>query len=68
VDDCVDRMAAFIREYGLTDIVCWAVPPGLRPGQMTRHLERYAREVVPRLKAMFPGGSPGFASAAGAAI
>jgi hypothetical protein len=48
-------MAAFIREYGLTDVVCWAVPPGLRPDQMNRHLERYARELVPRLKAMFPG-------------
>jgi len=54
-DECVAKMAAFIREYGLTDIVCWAVPPGLRPDQMNRHLERYARELVPRLKAMFPG-------------
>jgi hypothetical protein len=29
------------------------VPPGLRPDQMNRHLERYANELVPRLKAMF---------------
>jgi alkanesulfonate monooxygenase SsuD/methylene tetrahydromethanopterin reductase-like flavin-dependent oxidoreductase (luciferase family) len=55
LDECVARMAAFIREYGLTDIVCWAVPPGLRPDQMNRHLERYARDLAPRLKAMFPG-------------
>jgi len=37
----------------ITDIVCWTVPPGLRPAQMNRHLERYATELVPRLKAMF---------------
>ena len=55
LDECVARMAAFITEYGLTDVVCWAVPPGMRPDQMNRHLERYARELVPRLKAMFPG-------------
>jgi alkanesulfonate monooxygenase SsuD/methylene tetrahydromethanopterin reductase-like flavin-dependent oxidoreductase (luciferase family) len=55
LDECVAQMAAFIREYGFTDIVCWAVPPGMRPDQMNRHLERYATELVPRLKAMFPG-------------
>ena len=55
LDECVAKMAAFVTEYGLTDVVCWAVPPGLRPDQMNRHLERYARELVPRLKAMFPG-------------
>ena len=55
LDECIARMAAFIREYGLTDIVTWAVPPGLRPEQMDPHLERYATELVPRLKAMFPG-------------
>ena len=55
LDECVAKLVAFIREYGLTDIVCWAVPPGLRPDQMNRHLERYARDLVPRLKAMFPG-------------
>jgi hypothetical protein len=48
-------MAAFIRDYGLTDIVCRAVPPGMRPDQMNRHLERYACELIPRLKTMFPG-------------
>ena len=55
VDECVDQMAAFIREYGLTDIVTWAVPPGLRPDRMNASLERYARDVAPRLRAMFPG-------------
>ena len=55
VDHCVAELAAFIREYGLTDIVTWAVPPGLRPDQMAPSLERFARDVAPRLRAMFPG-------------
>ncbi|MEI7712567.1 MAG: LLM class flavin-dependent oxidoreductase [Rhodospirillales bacterium] len=54
-DHCVAELAAFIREYGLTDIVTWAVPPGMRPEQMTPSLERFARDVAPRLRAMFPG-------------
>ena len=55
VDECVDQMAAFIREYGLTDVVTWAVPPGMRPEQMNDSLEKFARDVAPRLRAMFPG-------------
>jgi alkanesulfonate monooxygenase SsuD/methylene tetrahydromethanopterin reductase-like flavin-dependent oxidoreductase (luciferase family) len=55
VDDCVAELAAFIRGYGLTDIVTWAVPPGMRPDQMSPSLERFARDVAPRLRAMFPG-------------
>jgi alkanesulfonate monooxygenase SsuD/methylene tetrahydromethanopterin reductase-like flavin-dependent oxidoreductase (luciferase family) len=59
VDECVDQMAAFIREYGLTDVVTWAVPPGMRPGQMNASLEKFARDVAPRLRAMFPGDVDG---------
>ncbi|MBM3649639.1 MAG: LLM class flavin-dependent oxidoreductase [Alphaproteobacteria bacterium] len=55
VEHCVSELAAFIREYGLTDIVSWAVPPGLRPDDMAASLERYARDVAPRLRAMFGG-------------
>ena len=55
VDECVEQLAAFIREYGMTDIVTWAVPPGMRPDQMAPSLERFARDVAPRLRAMFPG-------------
>ncbi len=54
-DRCVAELAAFIREYGLTDIVTWAVPPGMQPEQMNASLERFARNVAPRLRAMFPG-------------
>jgi len=55
VEHCVSVLAAFIREYGLTDIVTWAVPPGMRPDQMAPSLERFARDVAPRLRAMFEG-------------
>ena len=55
VEECVTQAAAFIREYGLTDIVTWAVPPGMKPGQMDKHLEMFARDVAPRLRALFPG-------------
>lgn len=54
-DHCVATLAAFIREYGLTDLVTWAVPPGLRPDQMNASLERYASVVAPRLRQMFGG-------------
>jgi alkanesulfonate monooxygenase SsuD/methylene tetrahydromethanopterin reductase-like flavin-dependent oxidoreductase (luciferase family) len=55
VDHCVHELASFIREYGLTDIVTWGVPPGMRPDQMAPSLERFARDVAPRLRALFPG-------------
>jgi hypothetical protein len=32
------------------------VPPGLRPEQMNRSLERFAREVAPQLRALQAGG------------
>ena len=55
VDHCVRELAAFIREFSLTDIVTWACPPGLRPDQMNDSLERFTRDVAPRLRAMFGG-------------
>ncbi len=53
VDECVAQLADFIREYGLTDIVTWGVPPGMRPEQMAPSLEKFARDVAPRLRVMF---------------
>ena len=55
VDHCVAELPSFIEEYGLTDIVSWAVPPGMRPDEMNPSLERYARDVAPRLRARFAG-------------
>ncbi len=51
VDHCVAELIAFVREYGITDLVNWAVPPGLTPESMASSLERYFRDVVPRVKA-----------------
>ena len=53
VDHCVAELSAFIEDYRLTDIVSWAVPPGLRPQDMNESLERFARDVAPRLRARF---------------
>jgi alkanesulfonate monooxygenase SsuD/methylene tetrahydromethanopterin reductase-like flavin-dependent oxidoreductase (luciferase family) len=50
VEHCVAELSRFIAEHEITDMVTWAVPPGLRPEQMNRSLERFAREVAPRLR------------------
>ncbi|WP_416898717.1 MAG: LLM class flavin-dependent oxidoreductase [Minwuia sp.] len=50
-DHCVAELAAYVREHGITDIVTWGVPPGMTTDQMNPHLERFATEVAPRLKA-----------------
>jgi alkanesulfonate monooxygenase SsuD/methylene tetrahydromethanopterin reductase-like flavin-dependent oxidoreductase (luciferase family) len=49
-DHCVAELSAFIAGHGITDLVTWAVPPGMHPEQMNASLERFARDVVPRLK------------------
>ena len=51
VEDCVKELTSFVREYGITDLVTWAVPPGMRPDQMNGSLERFVRDVAPRVKA-----------------
>ncbi len=50
VDHCVTELNTFIKENGITDLVTWAVPPGLRPADTKDSLERFATEVAPRLK------------------
>ena len=49
VDHCVAELSAFIAEHGITDLVTWAVPPGLRPERMNRSLERFARKSAENL-------------------
>ena len=51
VDHCVSELSSYIDLHGITDLVTWAVPPGLSPAQMNPFLERFAREVVPALRA-----------------
>ena len=51
VQSCVDTIVAFIKDYGVTDLVTWAAPPGLHPQVMNASLERLIREVVPAVRA-----------------
>jgi alkanesulfonate monooxygenase SsuD/methylene tetrahydromethanopterin reductase-like flavin-dependent oxidoreductase (luciferase family) len=50
-DAVAEQLGAFLREYGLTDVVTWGAPPGLAPELMDASLERFARDVMPRLRA-----------------
>ena len=50
IDHCVDEIKAFVRSFGITDIVSMAVPPGMRAGDMSQSLERLFTQVVPRVK------------------
>jgi alkanesulfonate monooxygenase SsuD/methylene tetrahydromethanopterin reductase-like flavin-dependent oxidoreductase (luciferase family) len=54
VEHCVRELSAFIAEYGITDLVTWAAPPGLPPDYLNGSLERFFRDVAPRLKALSP--------------
>ena len=55
VDDCVTELLKFINDFGITDIVSMAVPPGMRAEQMGDSLEMLFTQVVPRLKAELAG-------------
>ena len=46
-------LADAIERYGLTDLICWGAPPGIRPESMNAPLERFARDVMPALRARF---------------
>ena len=50
VDYCVEELNTFISENHVTDLVTWAVPPGLRPENVRPALEQFATKVVPRLR------------------
>jgi alkanesulfonate monooxygenase SsuD/methylene tetrahydromethanopterin reductase-like flavin-dependent oxidoreductase (luciferase family) len=51
VDHCVRELSAFIRDYGLTDVVTWGSTPGLAPAVLTPMMATFATEVVPRVRA-----------------
>jgi alkanesulfonate monooxygenase SsuD/methylene tetrahydromethanopterin reductase-like flavin-dependent oxidoreductase (luciferase family) len=48
-----EQLAAYIARFGFTDVVTWAAPPGIAPEAMDASLERFARDVMPKLKAQF---------------
>ncbi len=50
-DHCVDELVTFIQTYGLTDVVTWGAAPGMAPSLMNPSLERFANNVVPRVRA-----------------
>jgi alkanesulfonate monooxygenase SsuD/methylene tetrahydromethanopterin reductase-like flavin-dependent oxidoreductase (luciferase family) len=58
-DQVHDELARFIAEYGFTDVVTWGAPPGLAPSRTNASLEKFAREVMPRLRAAFAGDASG---------
>jgi alkanesulfonate monooxygenase SsuD/methylene tetrahydromethanopterin reductase-like flavin-dependent oxidoreductase (luciferase family) len=57
VDECTDELTAFVRRYGLTDVVTWGSAPGLQPAMLNESMERFAGEVVPRVRARLGAGA-----------
>jgi alkanesulfonate monooxygenase SsuD/methylene tetrahydromethanopterin reductase-like flavin-dependent oxidoreductase (luciferase family) len=51
VDHCVAELTALMADHGITDLVTWGGPPGLAPSVMNPSIERFATEVVPRVRA-----------------
>ncbi len=50
VEHCVQELDAFMRTYGVTDLITWGIPPGLTTDLMQTSLERFVTQVVPRLR------------------
>jgi len=51
VEKCAEEVTRFVLDYGITDLVGWAAPPGILPERTNANLERFARDVVPRVRA-----------------
>ena len=51
-----EELVAFIRDFGITDLVSMAVPPGMSAEQMAPSLERLFRDVVPEVKRIVGSG------------
>ncbi len=50
-DHLVAELSAFLLEYGITDLVTYVAPPGVRPSAHNESLERFAKNVMPQLRA-----------------
>lgn len=59
VAHCAAELAAFVAEFGLTDVVAWGSAPGHPPAALTPSMERFATEVVPLVRAAVEGAPPG---------
>ena len=51
VEHCVAELTTLLVDHGVTDLVTWGGPPGLAPSVMNASLERFATEVLPRVRA-----------------
>jgi alkanesulfonate monooxygenase SsuD/methylene tetrahydromethanopterin reductase-like flavin-dependent oxidoreductase (luciferase family) len=47
-----EQLTAFIAKFGFTDLVTWGAPPGVAPEALDASLERFAKQVMPRLRAL----------------
>jgi alkanesulfonate monooxygenase SsuD/methylene tetrahydromethanopterin reductase-like flavin-dependent oxidoreductase (luciferase family) len=56
VNHCVAQLTDFVTTFGITDVVTWAVPPGLRVVDMTASLAAFATQVAPKVKALVGAG------------
>lgn len=54
-DHCVEQLVAYLTEFGITDMVTWGAAPGMAPSLMNESLERFAKNVVPRVRAAIEG-------------
>jgi len=59
VEHCADELTRFVTEFGITDVVTWGAAPGLAPAALTPSIERFAREVVPGVRARLGAAHPG---------
>ncbi|MGH1490210.1 MAG: hypothetical protein ACRBK7_12595 [Acidimicrobiales bacterium] len=41
---------SYLTEFGITDMVTWGAAPGMAPSLMNESLERFAKNVVPRVR------------------
>jgi hypothetical protein len=46
----VEEIGRLRESMPVTDLISWGCPPGMAPGEMRPHLERFARDVMPQLR------------------
>lgn len=54
-DHVTSELADYCLEYGITDLVSWTAPPGMRPSARDENLVRFAEDVAPRLRQRVDG-------------
>ena len=57
-DHCVRVLVDYLTEFGITDLVTWGAAPGMAPSLMNESLERFAKNVVPRVRREIEKGTP----------